>query len=523
MSPSSAQGDGGPATARLSVSGLTRRFGTLIANDAISFDVAPGELHCLLGENGAGKSTLSACLYGLLAPDSGTIRLDGSLVRFRSPRDAIAAGIGMVHQHFTLVSTFTGFENILVSAPRQNRGAAEVRIRALADELGLSIDLTRPVGQLSVGEQQWVEILAALFGEARLLILDEPTAVLTPQESAQLFAMIRRLTARGVSVILISHKLDEVLRSDRITVIRRGRVVGNVDASATSREALAALMVGRAVALAEERAATPPSPVARLDIRSLSVKGGRGMRALDRLSFTIRRGEILGIAAVAGNGQDELFEALVGVRPVEPGSAIILDGIELTGWTPAAIAAEGVGYVPGDRYRDGLVAEFTIAENLLLGHQASPRFRFGPFLKQGAIRSEAETSVRAYDIRTESVDAKTRTLSGGNAQKVILARELPLASKLLLCNQPTRGLDVGVIEYVRGQILARRAAGCAVLLASEELEDLVRIADRIMVLFRGRIMGIVETATTDLATLGLMMAGEMNDGAVRADAAEALA
>ncbi len=494
--------------ARLAVSGLTKRFGAVIANDDVSFSVAPGELHCLLGENGAGKSTLSACLYGLLTPDAGTIRLDGEPVRFRSPRDAIAAGIGMVHQHFTLVSTFTGIENILVSAPRQNRAEAEARIQALAAELGLSIDLARPVGQLSVGEQQWIEILAALYGEARLLILDEPTAVLTPQESAELFAMIRRLTARGVAVILISHKLDEVLRSDRITVIRRGRVVGSVAAGETTREALAALMVGRAVSLGEERPATLPSPVAMLDVRRLEVRGARGRESLDGLSFTIRRGEILGIAAVAGNGQDELFEALVGIRAVEPGSAVILDGVEMTGWTPAAIAAEGVGYVPGDRYRDGLVGEFTVAENLLLGHQADPRFRFGPFLKRDAIRLAAEEAVRAYDIRTPSVDAKTRTLSGGNAQKVILARELPLARKLLLCNQPTRGLDVGVIEYVRRQMLERRAAGCAVLLASEELEDLVRIADRIMVLFRGRIMGIVEAAGADLASIGLMMAGE---------------
>ncbi|WP_421989352.1 ABC transporter ATP-binding protein [Roseococcus sp.] len=508
MDAPAAPGDGGPRVARLAVSGLTKRFGTLTANDAISFEVAPGELHCLLGENGAGKSTLSACLYGLIAPDTGTIHLDGVPVRFRSPRDAIAAGIGMVHQHFTLVSSFTGFENILVSAPRQNRAAAEARITALAGELGLSLDLARPVGQLSVGEQQWVEILAALFGEARLLILDEPTAVLTPQESAQLFAMIRRLTARGVAVILISHKLDEVLRSDRITVIRRGRVVGSLDAESATRETLASLMVGRAVSLSEARPERPPSPVAMLDIRALTVRGGRTTRALDSLSFTIRRGEILGIAAVAGNGQDELFEALVGLRAAEAGSAILLDGVELTGWTPGAIAAEGVGYVPGDRYRDGLVADFTVAENLLLGHQSNPRFRFGPFLKREAIRAAAEAAVSAYDIRTPSVDARTRTLSGGNAQKVILARELPLASKLLLCNQPTRGLDVGVIEYVRGQILARRAEGCAILLASEDLEDLVRIADRILVLFRGRSMGIIEAAGANLARIGLMMAGE---------------
>jgi general nucleoside transport system ATP-binding protein len=501
-------GDAAPAPqTRLSVDGLTKRYGALVANDGISFSVRAGELHCILGENGAGKSTLSACLYGLLRPDAGTVRLDGRVTDYRSPRHAIADGIGMVHQHFTLVGAFTGIENILVSAATRDRRDAERRIDALRDELGLTLDLRRPVSQLAVGEQQWVEILAALYGEARLLILDEPTAVLTPQESVQLFTMIRRLCARGVSVILISHKLDEVLRCDRITVIRRGRVVATVAAETTNKEDLATMMVGRAVSLVEERPATPPSPVPMLEVRRLSARGSRGL-ALDSVSFTVRRGETVGIAAVAGNGQDELFEALVGLRRREPGAEIILDGVEISTFTPTAVAAEGVGYVPSDRYRDGLVAEFTVAENLLLGHQNNPAFRRGPFLNGDAIRAAAEESVAAFDIRTESVDARARTLSGGNAQKLILARELPLATKCLLCNQPTRGLDVGVIEYVRKQILARRAAGCAVLLASEELEDLILLADRIMVLFRGAVMGIVDAATADLGILGLMMAGQ---------------
>ena len=350
----------------------------------ISFSVRAGELHCLLGENGAGKSTLSACLYGLLRPDAGTIRLDGAVRNYRSPRDAIADGIGMVHQHFTLVGAFTGVENILVSAETRDRRTAERRIEALAADLGLALDLHRPVNQLSVGEQQWIEILAALFGDARLLILDEPTAVLTPQESAELFAMIRHLCARGVSVILISHKLDEVLRCDRITVIRRGRVVATVDAQATTKEELAAMMVGRAVSLVAARPEAAPSRVPMLEVRGLTVKGRRGF-ALDAVSFTVHRGEILGIAAVAGNGQDELFEALVGVRPAEPGAEIILDGTLVSGLSPTAIAAEGVGYVPSDRYRDGLVAEFTVAENLLLGRQNEPAFRRGPFLRFDAV------------------------------------------------------------------------------------------------------------------------------------------
>ena len=500
----------GPS-ARLEVDGLTKRFGPVLANEAISFTVAPGELHCLLGENGAGKSTLSSCLYGLLQPDSGSIRLDGAPMRFRSPADAIAAGIGMVHQHFTLVASFTGFENILVGASVRDRAAAARRIATLSTELGLSLDLGRPVGQLSVGEQQWIEILAALFADAKLLILDEPTAVLTPQESEKLFGMIRRLCARGVSVILISHKLDEVLRCDRITVIRRGRVVATVEAGATGKAELAALMVGRAVSLGETRSAEPPSPVAQLEVRDLSVRGDRGGLALSAVSFAIRRGEILGIAAVAGNGQDELFEALVGLRAAEPGATILLDGVSLAGLPPTAVAAEGVGYVPGDRYRDGLVAAFSVAANLLLGHQHDAGFRIGPFLRRDAVRSAALAGVRDFDIRTPSVEAEVRTLSGGNAQKTILARELPLARKCLLCNQPTRGLDVGVIEYVRSRILERRAAGCAVLIASEELEDLVRLSDRILVLFRGEVMGIVDAAEADLATIGLMMAGQRNE------------
>jgi simple sugar transport system ATP-binding protein len=319
--------------------------------------------------------------------------------------------------------------------------------------------------------------------------------------------MIRHLCARGVSVILISHKLDEVLRCDRITVIRRGRVVATVDAGATTKEELAAMMVGRAVSLAEARPDTAPSRVPMLEVRGLTVKGRRGL-ALDAVSFTVHRGEILGIAAIAGNGQDELFEALVGVRPAEPGAEIILDGRLVSGLSPTAIAAEGVGYVPSDRWRDGLVAEFTVAENLLLGRQNEPTFRRGPFLRFDAVATAADASVAAFDIRTGTIDAPARTLSGGNAQKLILARELPLATKCLLCNQPVRGLDVGVIEYVRRQIIARRAAGCAVLLASEELEELLTLADRIMVLFRGGVMGIVDAAATDLQTLGLMMAGQ---------------
>jgi len=493
---------------RLAVRHLTKRFGALAANDDISLTVEAGELHCLLGENGAGKSTFSACLYGLLQPDHGEIEIDGRKVELTSPAKAIACGIGMVHQHFVLVPSFTVLENIVVgtgSGLALDMGTARRKILDLSRGFGLELTPDRLVSDLSVGEKQWVEIVKALYLGARLLILDEPTAVLTPLESERLFAVISELKAAGIAVILISHKMNEVMRSDRVSVLRKGKLIGTVRTKDVTRDDLTMMMVGRPIAQVHARAKTSHGKAA------LQVVGLRLKRGAD-ISLGIAAGEILGLAGVAGNDQDELLETIAGLARPERGR-ILLDGEDLTSLSVQDIARRGVGYVPSDRFRDGLVSDFTIAENLILGQHWDEHWRSGPFLDDAATAKNAEAAISSYSIMASGPEMLCGRLSGGNAQKVILAREFAKARHLLLCNQPTRGVDIGVIEFVHREILRKREEGCAILLVSEELEDIFALSDRIAVMFRGEIMGIFPREVADIAVIGPLMAGHRPEAA----------
>lgn len=494
---------------------LCKRFGSVIANDDISIDVRTGEILCLFGENGAGKSTLSGCLTGFLAPDSGSIVYKGEVVRFSSAADAIRIGVGMVHQHFVLIAEFTVLENIIVGAQPGGlllkKDTAEQRLKLLCDTYGIELDFGALVRDLSVGEQQWVELLKALFLGADLLILDEPTATLGPEESKRLFKIIDKIRAEGLSIILISHKLEEVMQSDRVSVLRKGRHVGTVVTSQTTPDELTRMMVGRDVSLATAKDDAEQGDI-RLELNEVCVAGGHGLAALENVSLAVRSHEILGVAGVAGNGQNELMEVIAGLRPVQSGR-IVLDGNTISGRTVKDIMAVGVGHIPDDRFREGLVAEFSIAENLILGNQRSADYCSGPFLDRGRIDRFAEEKITSFQIDAPSADTPVDHLSGGNAQRVILAREMRQARRLLLANQPTRGLDVGAIEYVYQQLLEQRRDGKAIIFASSELEDLFQICDRIAVLFKGRLMGVVDPASTNIQEIGLMMAGQAQSAA----------
>jgi ABC-type uncharacterized transport system ATPase subunit len=494
------------ASQRLRVEGLTKRYGALTANDDISFEVAPGELHCLLGENGAGKSTLIGCIFGSIKPDAGRVVFDEQEVRLRSPADAARLGIALVHQHFVLIPRFTVLENVTLGAwaggLKLSRADAEKRVGSLCDGLGLGLDLQAKVETLSVGERQWVELLKALYLDTKLLLLDEPTAVLTPQESERLFGMIRLLTARGIAVVLISHKFDEVMRTDRVTILRRGKVVSTLNAADTSKAELAALMVGRSVSLSAEPRPSPATAVPVLDIQNLVTGPGAPL-----LSFQVRRGEILGLAGVSGNGQDALFEILAGcAQPF--GGKIFVDGVGTAGMAPPAVAKLGVGYVPSDRYRDGLIGEFSVTDNLILGQQHEAPYARGGILDRAAAATFARQSIEQFAVAASSIDIAAHSLSGGNAQKLVLAREFARATRCLLCHQPTRGLDIAIISFVHRLLREKQDSGCAILLASEELDELLAVSDRIAVMFRGEIMGIVDARTASRETLGLMMAGQ---------------
>jgi general nucleoside transport system ATP-binding protein len=499
---------------RLEIKGLTKRFGALTANDAIDLDVEPGEIHCLLGENGAGKSTLMNVLYGLLEPDAGEIILDGKPTRFKTPGDAIKAGIGMVHQHFMLVPVFTVAENVMLGN-EQTRGlgvldrhAAEDRVRELSQRYGLAVDPKARVESLSVGVQQRVEIIKALARDAKILILDEPTAVLTPQETAELMNILRQLQAGGTSIVLISHKLKEVKAiADRITVIRRGAVVATTGPQASEAE-LAELMVGRAVSLQVDKAGSAAGDV-KLSVQGITVLDEHGQRAVDDVSFEVRGGEILGVAGVQGNGQTELVQALLGLQPLSSGR-IELSGTDLSALSTRERLAAGIGYVPEDRRHDGFVGSFSVAENLVLDLYRERPFSSGLALSMASITSNAQQRVREYDVRTQSTAAAVSSLSGGNQQKVVLARELSRPLQLVIAAQPTRGLDVGSIEFVHRRILEQRARGTAVLIVSTELDEIVGLADRVMVMYRGRVVAIVDP-DTPRDRLGLMMAGASED------------
>jgi simple sugar transport system ATP-binding protein len=496
-------------TELLRVENLTKRFARVVANDRITFAVAAGEIHCLFGENGAGKSTLSACIYGYHQPDSGRILYRGKEVQLSSPSDAIRIGIGMVHQHFVLVEAFTVLENIIVgtqeSGLRLRDQEARKKIRDICNSYEIDLNLDAYIWELAVGQQQWVEILKALYLGAELLILDEPTAVLTPQESDRLFRIIRQMCAQHLSVILISHKLNEILQSDRVTVLRKGQVVGTMTTADTTPEALTTMMVGREVDLSIDKPERPPGrPV--LEVKGIGAIGEWGERVLEDVSFSVAEHEILGLAGVAGNGQKQLFEVLMGLRPASEGE-ILLKEERMTNLTPRMALDRGVGYIPDDRFREGLVSDFSVAENLILGWQYSADYRRGPFLDGERNKRLAEQQIDRFQIATPSPDVATNTLSGGNAQRIILAREFLHANCLILANQPTRGLDVGVIEYVYENLLRKRDEGFAIVLASEELEDLFNLSNRIAVFFKGRIMAILDPKTASIEQVGLLMAG----------------
>jgi simple sugar transport system ATP-binding protein len=495
---------------KLELRGITKRFGALTANDAIDLVVEPGEIHALLGENGAGKSTLMNVLYGLYQPDEGEILVDDQPVKFHGPGDAMAAGIGMVHQHFMLIPVFTVAENVELGHERTSRFGFLDRRRArreveeVSERYGLQVPADVLVQDLPVGVQQRVEIVKALVRDANVLILDEPTAVLTPQETDDLMEVMRTLKAAGTSIVFITHKLREVKAvADRITVIRRGKVIGEASPSASAAE-LASMMVGRPVSLDIDK--DPAEPGAEVvGVQDLRIVDDSGQVVVEDVSFSVRAGEIYALAGVQGNGQTELTEALVGLTRVESGR-ITIDGRDVTRSTTDDILDNGVGYVPEDRMHDGLVSSFTVAENLVLDLYDNQPYAKGLNLDLGLIRRHAEEKVAEFDVRTESVDAPASTLSGGNQQKVVLAREMSRPLKLLVVAQPTRGLDVGSMEFVHRRIVAERDNGAAVIVVSSELDEVLGLADRIGVMYRGRIIGEVPGGT-DPEEIGLLMAG----------------
>jgi simple sugar transport system ATP-binding protein len=496
---------------KLELRGITKRFGALTANDHIDLVVEPGEIHCLLGENGAGKSTLMNVLYGLYQADEGEILLDDVVQKFSGPGDAMNAGIGMVHQHFMLIPVFTVAENVMLGHEQTKTGglldleAARSLVREISGRFGFDIDPDALIEDLPVGVQQRVEIIKALSRDASILVFDEPTAVLTPQETDELMAIMRQLRDEGTSIVFITHKLREVREvADRITVIRLGKVVGEADPAASNAE-MASLMVGRAVELTVDKAPAAPGDPS-LVVQDLVVTDSHGQVLVDHVSFTLHRGEILAIAGVQGNGQTELTEAIMGLQARVHGS-IVLEGNELVGDSTREVLDAGVGFVPEDRTEDGLVGTFTIAENLMLDRSTGE-----PFVKWGSLQLDelarfAEERVVEFDVRTQGITQQAGRLSGGNQQKVVLARELSRELALFVAAQPTRGLDVGSIEFVHKRIVATRDAGIPVIVVSTELDEVAALADRIAVMYRGRIIGIVP-GDTPRDVLGLMMAGE---------------
>lgn len=498
---------------KLELRGITKRFGQLVANDSINLVVQPGEIHALLGENGAGKSTLMNVLYGLYQADEGQILLDDKAQNFAGPGDAMAAGIGMVHQHFMLIPVFTVAENVaLGNEPTGilgtfNLSEARKRVVEISNRFGFNVDPDALVEDLPVGVQQRVEIIKALSRDAKVLVLDEPTAVLTPQETDELMAIMRQLAKAGTSIVFITHKLREVKEvADKITVIRLGKVVGDASPDASTSE-LASMMVGREVDLTvSKKQATLGEEVLRVE--NISVLDDRNQRAVNGLSFRVQRGEILAIAGVQGNGQTELAEALLGLRPVIKGSGAIAikDQYLKSNVSVREVLESGVGFVPEDRKKDGLVSEFSVAENLMLNASFKSVFTKGLNINFAARKKIAKELVERFDVRTPSADHLAGKLSGGNQQKVVVARELFRDVDLLIASQPTRGVDVGSIEFIHEQIVAERDAGKAVILISTELDEVLALADRIAVMYRGQIVGIVGPETSR-EQLGKMMAG----------------
>jgi simple sugar transport system ATP-binding protein len=504
-------GGAGQVTALLEMRGITKGFPGVLANDNIDFDVRAGEVHTLFGENGAGKSTLMRVLYGFYQPDSGKVYLDGKPVGIGSPAAAIALGIGMIHQHFMLVPTLSVAENVSLGlkstrGPLKDIRRVSARIEELSALYGLGVNPSALIWQLSVGERQRVEIIKALYRSSRLLVLDEPTAVLTPREVDDLFRVLKKMAAEGCGLIFISHKIREVLAlSDRITVLRAGKKIATVLAGDVTGEQLAEMMVGRQIG-AEGLSPDTQAGEVRLKVRDLVVRGDRGTDAVRGLSLDVRAREIVGIAGVSGNGQRELGEAIAGLRPPVRGS-IQVDGTELAGRKASHARRAGLGYVPEERMRDGVIGDFSVAENLMLVDSNKPAFVHLGFLRRGSVRARAQELVAMFDVRAPGIDTPTRNLSGGNIQKLILARELSGDPKVLLIAQPTRGIDVAAARYIHDRLREEAAKGIAVVIISEDLDEVMAISDRTLVMFEGAVIGEVDPRTTTREAIGLMMAG----------------
>lgn len=498
--------------------GIRKEWPGVVANDNVNLVVARGEIHALVGENGAGKTTLMNILYGLVRPDSGAIFINGRPAHIAGPRDAIRLGIGMVHQHFMLIPVFTVGENIVLG--REPGGPFGVyhaaltaeKIRELGEQYGLSVDPMAKAGDLSVGQQQRVEIIKVLYRGANILIFDEPTAVLTPQETQELFHILRGLAAQGKTIIFITHKLREVLEvSHRVTVLRRGRVAGNLITANTTQEEIARLMVGREVLLRVEKEPACPGPVV-LRVQNLTAISEQGLPVVRGVSFDLHAGEILGIAGVEGNGQAELVQMLAGMRQPTSGT-ILLEGRDITHYNARQVRRAGIAHIPEDRRESGLILNYTVAQNLVLGRHRWPQFaRYRFLLRLRAILAWARRLIQEFDIRTSGPQALARALSGGNQQKAVVARELAAEPKVLIAAQPTRGVDIGAIEFIHRRLVQQRDNGAAVLLVSAELDEIRSLSDRIAVMYEGQIMSI-EPSSVSEERLGLLMAGAAGVGA----------
>ena len=501
---------------KLELRGITKRFPGVIANDRVNLDITTGEILCLLGENGAGKSTLMNILYGLYSADEGEILIDGTVRHFDGPGDAISAGIGMVHQHFMLVPVFTVAENVVLGVEPTLRGGvldleeAREDVREISNQYNLAVDPDAVIEQLPVGLQQRVEIIKVLFRDAEVLVFDEPTAVLTPQEVDEFFRIVRKLKDDGKAIIFITHKLKEVLEiADRIAVLRRGAVVGEADPKTATESQLAELMVGRPVDLVVDKEEARPQE-AVLEVKDLTVLGVHGQAAVDGVSFEVRRGEIVGVAGVQGNGQTELVEGLTGLREIV-GGTVTINGKDVTDAKPREIYNAGVAHVPEDRQRSGLVLGFTLTENFVLDSYHSEPFSDGIKMNWRRSREEADRLIKEFDVRTPSSEIPAANLSGGNQQKVIVAREFGRDVDLVIASQPTRGVDVGSIEFIHERIVSERDAGAAVLIVSTELDEVMAVSDRILVMFDGRVVAEKRPDETTNAELGLYMAGSSSE------------
>ena len=494
----------------LELRNITKTFGNVVANNDVSIKVTKGTIHAIVGENGAGKSTIMRIAYGFYNADSGEILVDGRVVSIKNPHDAIALGIGMVHQHFMLVDTMTAAENIILGAETGSAADLDLEkanrdILALSNELRLGVKPDAYIEDMSVGQQQRVELLKALYRDAKLLILDEPTAVLSPQEVEEFFGILRRMKSQGKTIIIITHKLEEVLAiSDEVTVMRDGKSVGNVKTSETSAKDLARMIVGRDVLLRVEKTDAEPAATV-LEVKNLTVSGKSGTAVKD-VSFTVRAGEIVGIAGIEGNGQTELVEALSGLLKVSGGN-VEFDGKDITNRSARDLKELGIAHIPEDRHKRGLLLHWDLAENSILGVHYRPPVETAGFMNSSAINKRVREIIENFDVRPPDASLPAKSLSGGNQQKLIIGREFELKPKLLLVSQPTRGVDIGAIEFIHSKLIGLRDAGSAVLLVSAELEEVTALADRLLVIREGKIVGEVDPKTTSTADIGLMMTG----------------